>query len=113
MSAPDLQQDGPDGRFRLSGALTFETVPELLDRSRKLLPFERALEIDLTGVDRIDSAGLALLIEWLRLAAAHGQTIAFRQAPAQMRDLVRVSGLDGVLPLSGPDAVQQKEGASP
>ena len=106
MSAPDLQQDGPDGRFRLSGALTFETVPELLDRSRKLLPFERAL-------DRIDSAGLALLIEWLRLAAAHGQTIAFRQAPAQMRDLARVSGLDGVLPLSGPDAVQQKEGASP
>lgn len=112
MSTPNLQQDGPDGRFRLSGALTFDTVPELLARSRKLLPFDRALEIDLAGVDRIDSAGLALLIEWMRLAAARGQVVVFQQAPAQMRDLARVSGLDGVL-LSGPDFVQQKEGASP
>lgn len=98
MSAPRLERGGPEGCFCLRGELTFDTVPALLEHSRQLLADGPVREIDLAGVARIDSAGLALLTEWARAAAALQQDIRFTNMPAQMRDLVRVSGLDDVLP---------------
>ena len=54
-----------DGAARLSGDLTFSTVTELhrqmqSSNSNGLMP----QSIDLAGVEKIDSAGLALLLEW-------------------------------------------------
>ena len=58
-----------------------------------------ALDIDLSHVERSDSAGLALLVECLRHARQSGKTIRFFNIPAQMLAIARVSGLDEVLPL--------------
>jgi anti-anti-sigma regulatory factor len=56
------------------------------------------ISIDLAGVTRSDSAGLALLIEWLRESEQLGKTITFLNMPAQMQSIARVCGLDGILP---------------
>jgi ABC-type transporter Mla MlaB component len=56
------------------------------------------ISIDLAGVTRSDSAGLALLIEWLRESERQGRTITFLNMPAQMQSIARVCGLDGILP---------------
>lgn len=109
MSAPRLEKGRLEGHFRVCGELTFDTVPDLLGRSQQLFAACPALEIDLSGVDRVDSAGLALLTEWTRVAAGHRQEIGFINTPPQMRDLVRVSGLDNVLPF-GRSAERQPEG---
>lgn len=98
MSAARLDKGGRDGHFRLQGELTFDTVSELLASSQALLAALPHIRIDLAGVDRSDSAGLALLVEWARLAALGRQTIDFINPPSQMRALAHVSGLDDVLP---------------
>jgi len=68
--------------------------------SMSLLPGSGAsIYIDLQAVERSDSAGLALLIEWLRVARHLNKTITFRNIPPQMHAIAQVSGLEEILPL--------------
>ena len=89
-----------DGSFVIDGELVFDTVPDLLLSSRPLFETPGAtIGLDLHGVTRGDSAGLALLVEWLRAARQGGKTITFRNIPDQMIALAKVSGLDALLQL--------------
>ena len=99
MSAPRLDEQS-EGRYALSGELSFASVPELWRQVTGTLAVEAGeLTVDLSQVSRSDSAGLALLVEWMRAAEAGGKTIAFHNIPAQMLTMARVSGLDELLPL--------------
>jgi len=93
-----------DGVFLLSGELSFASVPGLLREGRQRLikrgASDATITVDLQGVSRTDSAGLALLVEWTRDARRQGGEIAFLNIPAQMAALARLSGLEGVLSLS-------------
>ena len=57
------------------------------------------LEIDLSGLQRSDSSGLALLVEWYRSAEQRNKMISFVNIPAQMLDIAMLSGLDDILPI--------------
>ncbi len=92
----------PDGDacLRLEGELNFATVPALEQRGAEMLrgcPAE--VVVDLAGVQRADSAGLALLVAWLRHARRQGRRLRFRRMPAQMRAMARVIDLEDILPL--------------
>ncbi len=88
-------------RFKVSGELTFATVTELLEQSRGLFAQAgESLEVELEAVERADSAGLALLIEWMRLANAQGKTIHFSSLPEQMKAIAVASDLDTILPVT-------------
>ena len=50
--------------------------------------------VDLAAVERADSAGLALLVEWLRAARGRGARLRFDNVPAQLRAIAATSGLD-------------------
>ena len=89
----------PDGRLAISGELTFASVPELWGRCCSRFSESAELEIDLSGIHRADSAGLALLVECVRQAHQTGKSIRFFNIPAQMLAIARVSSLDQVLPL--------------
>ncbi len=52
----------------VGGELTFQTVPGLYRESAGWFAGEGELVIDLAAVTRADSAGLALLVEWLKRA---------------------------------------------
>ncbi len=100
MAEFQIDQAHGTGGFRLSGALSFATVPEVLASSMNLLRRSGAsVYIDLQAVERSDSAGLALLVEWLRVARRLNKTITFRNIPPQMRAIAQVSGLEEILPL--------------
>lgn len=88
-----------DGGFLLSGALTFDTVPALWRQSAAQFNNADALMLDLQGITHTDSAGLALLIEWMRTARSRNKTIAFRNIPPQMLAIAKVSGVEQILPL--------------
>ena len=88
-----------NGRVEIHGELNFASVALLWNTSRQCLHEGDALDIDLSHVERSDSAGLALLVECLRDARQSGKTIRFFNIPAQMLAIARVSGLDEVLPL--------------
>ncbi len=95
----DLQpQIADDGRYRLPEALTFATTPQLYLQTGNMfntpLPL---LTFDLAGVTRVDSAGLALMLEWRREAQRRGKNIRFQNIPAQLAAIAKVSGLNGIL----------------
>lgn len=90
-----------NGRFKVSGALNAETATDLLDRSEAAFKGATALEIDLANVPEGDSAGLALLIEWVRLAKQHGQTIHFQNVPEPIAALARISEVEKLLNCNG------------
>ena len=97
MAEPRIEETG-HGSWMLVGDLSFTTVPALrggLDIKSADRP---RISIDLAGVTRSDSAGLALLIEWLRESEQLGKTITFLNMPAQMQSIARVCGLEGILP---------------
>jgi phospholipid transport system transporter-binding protein len=85
------------GRFRVSGVLDAVTVADLLNQSIDRFRNQSSLEIDLAGVSEGDSAGLALLIEWMRIAKDANQTLVFHNVPGQVSALARISEVEDLL----------------
>ncbi len=99
MAAAELKSLGA-GRFQVRGELGFETVKALLVSSQASFQESSQLEIDLAGITHGDSAGLALLIEWLRIAERDGKVLRYVGIPEQLRSLARISDVEDVLPLN-------------
>jgi phospholipid transport system transporter-binding protein len=90
--------------LRLVGELTQETVPSLWANSLKRFKAgQGGCRVDLSGVTRTDSAGVALLLEWMRLCGGPRGGLRFVSVPERMWDLIRLSDLDGVMPLERDD----------
>ncbi|PCI68418.1 MAG: anti-sigma-factor [Piscirickettsiaceae bacterium] len=87
------------GVITVSGELVFDKVVALLKISNQYFDGSSTLLFNLHGVVKTDSAGLALLVEWTRLAFQKGQAINFCDVPKQLLDIARVSGLDDLLPI--------------
>ena len=81
----------------LSGELDFETVPALLLHRGVQMEAGKNLTIDLAEVTRVDSAGLALMIEWLRESERKNLDMTFTNVPEQLLSIARVCGLDEIL----------------
>jgi len=94
-----LKLDAETGQIDVSGELTFTTVKDLFVSAPVLFAPIASLEIDLARVMRSDSAGLALLIDWMRSAKQMNKNIVFPNIPAQMLAMAHASGLDELLPL--------------
>ena len=56
-----------------------------------------ATVIDLAGVSDSDSAGLALLIEWLSVAKSESRGLRYENIPAQLQQLARLSEVEELL----------------
>jgi len=81
----------------VAGPLTLDSVTDLYHRSSNWFSGVRELSIDLAGVTRIDSAGLALMVEWLRLGRQADCTVQFQRIPDSVLTLVRINGLQDVI----------------
>ncbi|MHB8729772.1 MAG: STAS domain-containing protein [Sulfuricaulis sp.] len=86
-----------DGVFEISGSMTFQTVPQFLEHTEEWLRSGTGkITLDLRGVTLADSAGLALMLEWVEMARATRREIGFTNIPDQTRDLIHVNGLQRV-----------------
>jgi phospholipid transport system transporter-binding protein len=85
------------GRLAVRGELDFDTAPAALARGLALLGSASDCEIDLSGLSSGDSAGLAVLIEWLASARRRGAKLRYTGVPAQMRAIARISALEDLL----------------
>ena len=97
MGAVTFEPAGP-GRYRVVGPLHFDTVAEALETSHEIFSEHETLELDLQGVEATDSAGLALLVEWVGQAKRENRSIRFHHLPAQALALARISEVDKLLP---------------
>ena len=87
------------GRLKLVGDLSFRSVPRLLEASLDMIREVPEITVDLADVERSDSAGVALLVQWMREVRSQGKSITYLNIPSQMLAIARVSSLDAVLPL--------------
>ncbi len=85
------------GRFRISGDMTFATVTSILETSKELFGELPLIKLDLSGVVRGDSAGLALLLEWINWSTAYGREIRYFGIPAQVLAIARISEVEDLL----------------
>ena len=96
MAAFHIEHAGP-GRATASGELGFATAAEALGAGLRLIGTEQSLTADLAGVTAGDSAGLAVLVEWLSVARERGVALRYANVPTQIVAIARISDLEELL----------------
>ena len=96
---------GPEAEtclVRLVGELDMATVPAVEREVDRLLSGGlETVVVDLGGLDFIDSTGLVCLVKAARRSAENGAHLRILRGDEQTTRLMRLTGLDEVLPLIG------------
>jgi len=97
-TTPSSLESVAPGQYRLSGAVTVSNAAVLVRQGLSAFAGERGeFTIDLAGVAPIDSAGLAVLIDWLAEAQAAGARLRYLHLPAPARTLAHLSEVESLL----------------
>jgi phospholipid transport system transporter-binding protein len=94
-----------EGRYRLDADLTFATVAALRPQGLAALAGAvataaapaAAVSFELGAVRQADSAGLALLVDWLAAARDRGVRLGFAGLSPELRALARLSDVEELL----------------
>jgi phospholipid transport system transporter-binding protein len=85
-----IRQTSP-GHYALEGPLNLASVTALRSEGRRQFAAgESRLTVDLATVTAADSAGLALLVDWLAWALSHQCEMRFENLPATLQSLARI-----------------------
>ena len=83
----------------VQGDLDVYSVGETIRQGSKLIKTNDSFEvIDLGQVQRFDSAGLAFVVELLKVAKKENKKIQFKNIPLRLHAVAEVYGLSQVLP---------------
>ncbi|MDX1444362.1 MAG: STAS domain-containing protein [Gammaproteobacteria bacterium] len=97
MAASDARLE-TEGSPRLVGAVNLESVTGLVSAADALFAKGReACTIDLSGLEKSDSATVALLLEWKRRARRKGADLSYSNIPDNLLDIARISQLESLL----------------
>jgi phospholipid transport system transporter-binding protein len=92
----DIRPVGP-GQYALAGELSFASVKRALQQTSNIFSAPGRTVFDLADISKADSAGLALLLEWLRQADFGGVELHYAKLPKQLSAMAHVAGIDGIL----------------
>lgn len=95
MSKAELSTAG--ATWRIQGDLSFETTPGLYTSAREAMTQSVPVSIDLTAVERVDSSGVALMLDWIRVVRAQGGTLSFNNVPEHMISIAELCGVGHLL----------------
>lgn len=80
----------------VTGDLTFSTIGKDAVKSMDFLTTAKEVTLDLSQVGLTDSAGLALIIEWIKHARGKRIHAVFKNIPEQLHNLAKLSGFDKI-----------------
>ena len=88
-----------NGRFVAQGPLTFATARQAREQGLQCLAGAagRELEVDCGGVTASDSAGLAVLLDWLGAVKRAGRSLRYSHLPQDLLALGRISDVAELL----------------
>lgn len=87
-----------EGKLKLHGNLTLDTVKSIYSQSLPLAQLDVLPElIDLKDIKRVDSSGLALLLEWQSWAVEHKHRFCYCNVPEKLLKLASLCGATHVL----------------
>lgn len=81
----------------INGDLDFQTVVPLWKESLSLINKLQALCFDFSEVTHCNSAGVALMLEWAKLAKKENKCFSFQNIPLQLLSILQVSGVEKLL----------------
>jgi len=81
----------------VSGEINFDTTVSLWNHSLPFFSHPEELIFDFSGVTKTNSAGLALLLEWIKYAKQAKKRIIFKNLPAQLTSVAAVAGINKLL----------------
>lgn len=84
------------GRAVVSGPMTLATAKAMLDDG--IAQLGAVGVFDLSAVEEVDSAGLAILFGWLREAQRLGKPVRIEHLPPSLSSLAEVYGVSDLLP---------------
>jgi len=87
------------GHFVVVGAINFVTAMQIYTRGRQLIAASPKPVFDLHNITATDNAGVALLTAWTRYAKHLNKAVLFIDLTEQLLDMVRVGGLQDILPI--------------
>ncbi len=91
-----IERLAPD-RLRAVGELGFATAAQALRAGLEQIVRDGEQVVDLSGVTTGDSAGVAVLVEWISAAATAGVALRYENVPPQMLAIARISDLEDLL----------------
>ena len=91
------------GRVVVTGELTFGTAREARQIGILVLESSRAerIVVDCSAVARADSAGLAVLLDWLGWGRRRARPLSLQNLPDSLIAIARISEVDGLLTATG------------
>ncbi len=90
-------EDLGGGRFAVRGDLTFESATAILTQSMRLFADCERISVDMSDIREADSAGLALLLEWVSWARHVDRKITFENIPQQILAIAQISEVTGLI----------------
>ena len=102
----DMNRDAEDGaqladlgggRFAVRSELTFKSATDILEQSKRLFAEYERISVDMSDVQDADSAGLALLIEWVSWARRFDREIVYENIPQQILAIAQISEVTDLL----------------
>lgn len=91
-----------DSLIQVSGEMHFENALELkLLGEAAIKNSADSLEVNCSEVTRAGSAGVSVLLSWMRYALAIGKDLTFSHIPADLLGVAKVSDIDEILPMKG------------
>lgn len=87
------------GRFAARGALTFANARSARSEGLHALRTSSArdLEVDCAGILHSDSAGLAVMLDWMAAMKREGRPLCFAHLPPGLLAVARISGVEEML----------------
>lgn len=91
------------GRVVVTGELTFASAREARQLGILVLESSHAarLVVDCGAVTRADSAGLAVLLDWLAWGRRKSRGVSLENLPASLLAIAKISEVDGLLSATG------------
>lgn len=87
-----------DNRMAVEGDMLVTNAVTLRHQGEALLAsLSSPVTVDLSQVGAVSSAGVSVLLSWMRKSEALGKQLVVANIPEKMRDVCRVSGLDALL----------------
>lgn len=86
-----------DGKLVFSGELTRETVPQAWLERDQWYQDKKQIQVDLAGLEHVDSAGVAMLLQLKRHLLQQQCELTIVQPSQQFRAIVDVSGATKLL----------------
>ncbi len=99
MSGASIQV-GKGEVINLAGDVVIRNIPQLLEASRPLFDDRQNTVVDFAQVTRVDSAALALMLEWQSWTKGSASLLRFRNVPADLLRIAHLSNVEGMLPLA-------------